>query len=59
MDAREVIKAVKFIKDSCAVTSCEDCDFANEDGDCVLNNEVEGAPCNYDIEVLEECIKED
>lgn len=57
MDAREVIKAVKFIKDSCAVTSCDYCDFCDKDNNCVLADELIGAPSEIEIEILEQCIE--
>lgn len=57
MDSIEVIKAIKFIKDSCAITSCEHCEFCDRNMNCVLSDELVGAPCEYDIDLLEECIE--
>ena len=58
MDSREVIKAVKFIKDSCAVTSCLDCCFSDKKkGYCILSDEFNGSLAEIDIENLEKCIE--
>lgn len=58
MDKQRVIEAVKIIKNECGATSCDYCDFCNDEGDCTLQYELMTAPAEIDIEVLEECKNE-
>ena len=58
MNKERVIEAVKVIKEECALSSCEYCDFCNKKGDCVLSVELIGAPSEIDIEELEICKNE-
>ena len=59
MNKERVIEAVKFIKDSCATTSCFDCCFADKENvSCILSDEFSGAISEIDIELLEECKNE-
>lgn len=58
MDKQRVLEAVKVIKEECALSSCDNCDFSNKDGDCVLQYELMTDPAEIEIEVLEECKNE-
>lgn len=58
MNKERVLEAVRVIKEECDTTVCEHCDFCNRKGDCVLSDELIGAPCSIDIEILEECKNE-
>lgn len=55
MNKKIVIEAVKMIRDQCSITSCDDCCFTNYKGNCVLTEELMGAPSDYEVENLEEC----
>ena len=45
-----VLKAIKYIRDECSITSCDECEFSTKDGDCKLTEELSGSPCSIDIE---------
>ncbi|MBE6050631.1 MAG: hypothetical protein E7214_08250 [Clostridium sp.] len=58
MNKERVLEVVKILIDECSSSSCEYCDFCNAKGDCVLADELIGAPSAIDIEKLEECKNE-
>ena len=58
MNKERVLEAVRVIKEECDTSSCEYCDFCNSKGDCVLSDELIGAPSCIEIEILEECKNE-
>lgn len=54
MNKKNVISAVKVIKDECASSSCDDCVFCTKGGECKLAEELIGVPSKIKIEELEE-----
>lgn len=58
MNKQRVLEAVRVLIEECGSSSCDNCDFCNKKGDCVLADELIGAPSSIDIEVLEECKNE-
>lgn len=57
MNEVNVLKALQIIQDECNSSSCDECGF-NKAGDCLLGQELFGAPSDIDIEYLEERIDE-
>lgn len=55
MNKKVVIEAVKIISDQCSTTSCDECCFTNSKGNCLLTEELIGAPSDYEVENLEGC----
>lgn len=54
MDKSMVLKAIKYIKDECSVTSCDECDFCSKNGECILAMELGNSPCSIEIEYIVE-----
>ena len=52
MNKKIVVEAVKNIKNQCSTTSCDECCFTNYKGNCVLTEELMGAPSDYEVENL-------
>ena len=57
MNEVNVLKALQIIQDECNSSSCDECGF-NKAGDCLLGQELFGAPSDIDIEYLEERLDE-
>ena len=54
MDKIMVLKSIKYMKDECNVTSCDECDFCSKDGECILAMEFGSSPCSIEIEDIVE-----